>query len=131
MIAWGVQTETTTLEIGPGERRIPSDDLLQPLDPACSFSLLHQLYCDLEFDSFMNGQLPFPQYPSMLTKTLPPLEGTISLEEAEKEGEGVAPLVIYQRGALSSLVKLHLYNSPFPKVVIGHLCEFASTGDLP
>ena len=63
-------------------------------------------------------------------KTLPPLEGTISLKEAEEEGEGVAPLVIYERGALSSLVKPHLYNSPFPKVVIGHLCEFASIGDF-
>jgi hypothetical protein len=48
-------------------------------------------------------------------KTLPPLEGTITLEEAEEEGDGVAPLVIYQKGALSSLVKL---------------CEFASTGDF-
>ena len=35
MIAWGVQSEMTTLEIGPGERQIPSDDLLQPLNPAC------------------------------------------------------------------------------------------------
>ena len=31
-------------------------------------------------------------------KTLPPLEGTVSLEEADEEGEELVPLVIYQRG---------------------------------
>jgi hypothetical protein len=66
MIAWGVQIETTTLEVGPGEQRIPSDDLLQPLGPglygliALLIFLVASAYCDLEFDSFMNGQLPFP-----------------------------------------------------------------------